>query len=124
MNFLVNTLLGFLIFQIYGLLTRGKNGKFDIIFFLKDTWQKIVLSLLLSLGLALATHYNYIDVFKLFGSDAQQVNGLIYLIIGAVPEVVLQIIRKRFGVLYGTGSAEQSSIPGGGVNTGDGKGKG
>lgn len=113
MTFLVNTLLGFLIFQIYGLLTREKNGKFDIIFFLKDTWQKIVLSLLLSLGLALATHYNYIDVFKLFGSDAQQVNGLIYLIIGAVPEVVLQIIRKRFGVLYS--SNEQSSIGGGGI---------
>lgn len=124
MNYIVNTLLGFLIFQIYGLLTREKNGKFDIIFFLKDTWQKIVLSLLLSLGLALATHYNYIDVFKLFGSDAQQVNGLIYLIIGAVPEVVLQIIRKRFGVLYGTDSSEKSSIPGGGVNTGDDKGKG
>lgn len=124
MNYIINTLLGFLIFQIYGLLTREKNGKFNLIFFLKDTWVKIVLSLSLSITLAVATHYNYIEVFKLFGSDMQQVNGLIYLIIGAVPEVVLQIVRKRFGVLYGTGSAEQSSIPGGGVNTGDGKGKG
>lgn len=124
MNYIVNTLLGFLIFQIYGLLTREKNGKFNLIFFIKDTWVKIVLSLSLSITLAIATHYNYIDVFKLFGSDAQQVNGLIYLIIGAVPEVVLQVLRKRFGVLYGTGSVEQSSIPGGGVNTGDGKGKG
>lgn len=115
MNYIVNTLLGFLIFQIYGLLTREKNGKFNIIFFLKDTWVKIVLSLSLSITLAVATHYNYIEVFKLFGSDMQQVNGLIYLIIGAVPEVVLQIVRKRFGVLYGTDSnAKSSSIGGGG----------
>lgn len=109
MNFILNTLLGFLIFQIYGLLTREKNGKFNLIFFLKDTWVKIVLSLSLSITLAIATHYNYIEVFKLFGSDLQQVNGLIYLIIGAVPEVVLQVVRKRFGVLYS--SNEQSSVP-------------
>lgn len=119
MNFIINTLLGFLIFQIYGLLTREKNGKFNLIFFIKDTWVKIVLSLSLSIALAVATHYNYIEVF---GSDAQRVNGLIYLIIGAVPEVVLQVIRKRFGVLYSAN--QQSSIPGGGVNTGDDKGKG
>lgn len=114
MNYIVNTLLGFLIFQIYGLLTREKNGKFNIIFFLKDTWVKIVLSLSLSIALAVATHYNYIEVFKLFGSDLQQVNGLIYLIIGAVPEVVLQIVRKRFGVLYGSNSNVKSSSIGGG----------
>src|SRR5690606_9587001 len=100
MNFIINTLLGFLIFQIYGLLTREKNGKFNLIFFIKDTWVKIVLSLSLSVTLAVATHYNYIEVFKLFGSDLQQVNGLIDLIIGAVPELVLQVVRKRFCVLY------------------------
>lgn len=113
MNFILNTLLGFLIFQIYGLLTREKNGKFNLIFFIKDTWVKIVLSLSLSITLAVATHFNYVEVFKLFGSDTQQISSLIYLIIGAVPEVVLQIIRKRFGVLYS--SNEQSSIGGGGI---------
>ena len=88
MNFIINTLLGFLIFQIYGLLTREKNGKFNLIFFLKDTWVKIVLSLSLSIALAVATNYNYIEVFKLFGSDLQQVNGLIYLVIGDRKSVV------------------------------------
>lgn len=104
--FLINTLLGFLVMQIYDVLSRQKPSpdspvKFSLKFFFKDTWQKIVLSLVLSMTLSLVVFLNVGEIEETFGADIP-VNNLIYLIIGAVPEWLLQKLKKRFGVMQPT----------------------
>jgi hypothetical protein len=97
--YLLNTFLGFLIAQIYDVLKRERVSQaspqaFDPIFFFKDNWVKIVLSLLLSFALSLAIHLNAPEVEKLMVSDFE-VNNLIYLVVGAVPELVLQYFKRK-----------------------------
>src|SRR5690606_5889639 len=104
MLFLLNTFLGFFIAQIYDVLTRDKNSintpdKFNLLFFLKDTWQKIVLSLFLSLSISVLVWLNVGDFAKLIGQEWGALNNIVYAIIGFAPEIVLQFIRKRLGVL-------------------------
>lgn len=104
MLFLINTFLGFLIAQLYDILTRNKDAeatpnKFDLIFFLKDTYQKIILSLFLSLFISGLVYLNVGDFAKLMGQDWEGINNIVYAVIGFAPEIVLQFIRKRFGVL-------------------------
>lgn len=101
--YLINTFLGFLIAQIYDILKRKKQGEnspkpFDVVFFVKDTWQKIALSLLLSVGISVAIHLNWGEVLDLFGTD-WKLNNLVYLAVGAVPELVLQYVKKKYGFL-------------------------
>lgn len=104
MLFLINTFLGFLIAQLYDIFTRNKNSestpeRFDLIFFLKDTYQKIILSLFLSLSLSTLIWLNVGDFAKLMGQDWEGINNIVYAVIGFAPEIVLQVLRKRFGVL-------------------------
>lgn len=104
MLFLINTFLGFLIAQLYDILTRNKDAegtpnKFDLMFFLKDTYQKIILSLFLSLFISSLVYLNVGDFAKLMGQEWEGINNIVYAVIGFAPEIVLQLIRKRFGVL-------------------------
>lgn len=104
MLFLLNTFLGFLAAQLYDVFTRDKNSintpeKFDLIFFIKDTWQKIVVSLFLSVTLSLLVWLNVEDFAMLLGKDWTVLNNLVYAFIGFAPEVALQFIRKRYGLL-------------------------
>lgn len=100
--YILNTILGFLIAQISGVLTRSKANdspkKFDFIHFIKDTWLKILASLVLSLLISLALKYNWEDFIAIFGKD-WELNKVVYLVIGAVPELVLQKLRKKYGFL-------------------------
>jgi hypothetical protein len=97
--YLLNTFLGFLIAQIYDVLRRERASHaspqaFGPVFFFKDNWVKIVLSLVLSFALSLAIHLNTPEVEKLVVADFE-VNNLIYLVVGAVPELVLQYFKRK-----------------------------
>lgn len=105
--FLINTLLGFVIAQIADVLTRNKSSehspqKFNIEFFLKDNWGKILTSLILSFSISSLLYLNVEELGKLFGKDLPYLNNLIYAAIGAAPEFVLQILKKRLGFLQPT----------------------
>lgn len=106
--YFLNVLLGFLVFQIQDVSKRNKHSdrtpnKFCLLFFIKDTWQKIVVSLAFSLCLALIVHANLIQgetvVTIEIGAFSFNALGLIYVTIGAVPEFILQYLKKKFGFL-------------------------
>ena len=101
--YLINTFLGFLIAQIYDIMKRDKWSKdspknFDLWFFIKDNWQKTTCSLALSVVISLAIHLNWGEVLDLFGTD-WKLNNLVYLAVGAAPELVLQWAKKKYGFL-------------------------
>ena len=101
--YLINTFIGFLIAQIGDILSREKEShtspqKFDFVFFLKDTWLKILLSLILSVLLSLAIHFNWADFNQLVGKS-WVLNNLIFLIVGATPELVMQWLKKKYSIL-------------------------
>ncbi|AEV34166.1 hypothetical protein Oweho_3215 [Owenweeksia hongkongensis DSM 17368] len=101
--YLVNTLLGFLIAQIYDILKRNKDSeaspeKFNLVFFLQDTWKKILMSLALSIAISIAIHLNWDNAVSLFSGEVT-LNDLIYLVVGAVPELVLQWAKRKGGFL-------------------------
>lgn len=87
--------------QIADILRRNKESektprKFNIWFFLKDTYQKIILSLALSIFISLIVKLNLSDVHTAFSGDSLY-GELVYVVIGAVPEYVLQRVKKKFG---------------------------
>jgi len=101
--YLLNTFLGFAIAQVLAVLNRSNDKKnpkeFDLIFFVKDTWQKMAVSLLLSFLLSVTLYLNVGDFAKLVGQDWDIINSLAYLIIGFAPEKALQWIRRKYHVL-------------------------
>lgn len=87
--------------QIADILNRNKQSeaspeKFNFIFFIKDTWVKIVLSLLLSVCISVVVKLNLTDVHSAFSGDNLYGN-LLYVVIGAVPEYALQVAKKKLG---------------------------
>lgn len=107
MIYLINTFLGFLIAQLYDVLKRSKTSdaspqKFDLVFFLKDTWQKILVSLLLSFTLSIFLHLNIVNLSELIGKDWTGANDLLYGVIGFAPEIALQWLKKKYGFLQPT----------------------
>lgn len=102
--YLINTLLGFAIAQLIAVINRDKESfknpvGFNLWFFIKDTWFKILLSLLLSFTLSITVHLNFGDFARIFNSDIEVVNNLIYLVIGFAPEKLLQWVRKKYNIL-------------------------
>lgn len=100
--YLINTFLGFLIIQIADILGRDRDSeaspeKFTFWFFIKDTWQKILLSLALSVCISLVIRLNLSGVHALFSGEWTY-GDLIYVLVGAVPEWVLQQVKKKFGI--------------------------
>lgn len=101
--FLLNTLIGFLISQILDVLARNRATpsspfRFSFAFFWKDSWRKIVVSLSLSLTLSTAVFLNWSDVSSLLGfKDSHE--QFIYMGLGTMPENILQVLKRRFGLL-------------------------
>lgn len=104
MTFLLNTFLGFLLAQLWDILSRNKATatspqKFDIGFFLKDTWKKIVVSLMLSFTMSLLLKMNFTEFAQLVGKDWTDMNNLAYIAIGFAPELLLQWLKRKVGFL-------------------------
>lgn len=101
---LINTFLGFLIAQLYDVLSRNKYTaaspvKFSLSFFLKDTWLKLAVSLTLSLNISLLVWLNIQDAASLVGQSWVSVNSLVYAFIGFAPELILQTLKRKYGFL-------------------------
>jgi hypothetical protein len=99
--FILNTFLGFFTVQIADVLRRSKGSpnspqKFNIAFFFKDNWLKILLSVSLSLVLSLTAHLNFEAIISTVWEGKAE--GLIYWAIGAVPEFILQRLKKSLGI--------------------------
>lgn len=102
--FLINTFIGFIIAQIWDVFRRNKYSnaspeKFSWSFFWKDNSVKIIVSLVLSFALSTAVYLNVGDFAKLIGSEFEQLNNIVYLLLGFAPERMLQLAKKRFGFL-------------------------
>lgn len=103
--FLINTLLGFAIAQVYDVLIRRKKysdaspQKFDILFFWRDTRQKIIVSLILSFLISIFIKINDVDIATLINSDWNGFNNALYGLIGFCPELVLQWLKRKYGFL-------------------------
>lgn len=108
MQYILAIVTGFLIIQLSDILGRSKESeaspvKFNLVFFLKDTWQKLLLSLLLSFSIGLMIHQSVIiedevNSYELFGLKFDLLY-LLYFVIGAVPEYILQILKKKYSFL-------------------------
>lgn len=102
MTYLINTFLGFFIAQLYDILKRNKASertpkKFDIKFFFRDTWQKIVFSLMLSISISFAIKTNIEELSAIFGFLSN--SKLIYFGVGFAPELILQFFKKKYNFL-------------------------
>lgn len=96
-------IIGWFIVQAYGVqkgIAKSKDN-FNIVFFFRDTWLKVVVALALSLGLAAGFYFTIetTDAVYEWGFITFNFNRLIYVVIGAVPEFVLQKLRNKFGIL-------------------------
>lgn len=103
--FLINTLLGFLIAQVYDVAIKRKKysdaspQKFDFGFFWKDTRSKIIVSLVLSFLISIFIKINDYDIATLINGNWQGFNNALYGLIGFAPELVLQWLKRRYGFL-------------------------
>lgn len=105
MNYLLNILIGFLTAQLIDIFRRNKDSenspeKFNFIFFLKDNWQKILVSLLLSVSVGSFIELNQIDVkpfLDFFGLNLTI--EMFYFALGFSPEILLQILKNWTGFL-------------------------
>lgn len=96
-------IVGWFIVQVYGIqkgIAKSKDD-FNILFFLKDTWLKILTALVLSFGIGAGFYLTIVPGVFLYqwGDISFNVINLIYLAIGSIPEFILQKIRKRFRIL-------------------------
>jgi hypothetical protein len=103
-TFIINTLLGFFIALFYDVLNRSKAsesspGKFDILFFLNDNKSRLILSLALSLALMLAIYFNVEDAALLLGKEWTELNNIIYIVVGATPDLVVSFAKRKAGFL-------------------------
>lgn len=101
--FLLNTFLGFFLFQLFDIFSRQKRSsaspqRFSLAFFLEDNWRKMLVSLLLSFTLSLITHLNWDSVTSVFSAD-WELSDLIFVLIGGAPEFVLQKMKRYWGFL-------------------------
>lgn len=104
MNYLINILLGFAIAQLIDIMKRNRESdsspiKFNIVFFLKDNWQKILVSLLLSCGIGTFINLNEIDPTPFLEKfNISLTLEMVYFIIGFCPELILQQLKKIYGI--------------------------
>ena len=107
-TYFLNTFLGFLFAQIYDIMMRDKDSKsspkkFNFLFFLKDNYFKIIMSLLLSFVASSIFFFNVIieedsrPIFEIFSLSFDLIN-LTAVLIGSSPELLLQILKKKYGV--------------------------
>jgi len=102
--FILNTVAAFFIALIWDILQRDKASRnspkrFDISFFLHDNWLRLILSFSLSILIMLVIFANVQDANIIFGSDFPVANKLIYLVVGAAPDLVISYAKRKVGFL-------------------------
>ena len=102
--FIVNTLIGFLGALLWDILQRKKASEsspksFSIKFFVKDNTNRLIVTLLLSIVVMLGIYLNIADAGKLFGKELTELNSLIYLVVGAAPDLIISFAKRKTGFL-------------------------
>lgn len=102
--FIINTVAAFLIALLWDILQRDKASRhspkrFDLGFFLSDNKIRLILSFCLSLLIMLIIWANVIDANLLFGSEYPLANKLIYVVVGAAPDLVISYAKRKVGFL-------------------------
>ena len=97
------TLIAYILSVIYDLLKRDKNSlgspiKFSPIFYLKDNYQRIILSLLFSMLLAVLFWMLEPQLFAL-DSELSAWGVIMYAIIGAAPDMVIAYAKRKTSFL-------------------------
>ena len=97
------TLIAYILSVIYDLLKRDKNSlgsptKFSPIFYLKDNYQRIILSLMFSMLLAVLF---WMLKPQLFNMDSELATWgiIVYAIIGAAPDMVIAYAKRKTSFL-------------------------
>jgi len=97
------TLIAYILSVIYDLLKRDKNSlgspvKFNPIFYVKDNYQRIILSLLFSMLLAVLF---WMLKPQLFNMDSELATWgiVVYAIIGAAPDMVIAYAKRKTSFL-------------------------
>lgn len=102
--FLLNTILGYLIALFYDVKKRNKDsrnspGSFDLAFFWHDNKLRLLSSFGLSIFVMLALYFNVGDISGLFGKEWTELNNLVYLAVGAAPDLVIAFAKRKAGFL-------------------------
>ena len=97
------TLIAYILSVIYDLLKRDKNSlgsptKFSPIFYLKDNYQRIILSLLFSMLLAVLFWMLKPQLFAM-DSELSAWGVIMYTIIGAAPDMVIAYAKRKTSFL-------------------------
>lgn len=98
--FIWNTIIGYFISLIVDVLQRDKASqsspvKFNMWFFLKDNRDRLILSFLLSTLITIAIVLNTNDAANLLGKDEIALNNLIYIAVGAVPDLIIGLVKNK-----------------------------
>ncbi len=105
----INVIIGFILANIIQILNRNPNSentpvKFDLKFFFLDSWQKLLVSLFAAMllnYLCLLYYEDFAQHIKLVELP-KQYSEWMAIVIGAMIDTILQIIRKQLGVFQPT----------------------
>lgn len=112
--YILCVILGFMIAQLFHIWMRDRESnespeKFNLVFFVKDTWQKMVLSILSSFTLASLFYILIvIDPNALYDMEwngviySVKINLFIYAFIGAGVDAIFSYAKNKWGFLQPT----------------------
>ena len=105
--FVINTLLGFFIALAWDILQRERNSKrsptkFSLSFFWADNKLRLIFTFMLAISLMLAIYFNAKETGLLFGKEWTDINNLVYIIVGSVPDLVVSFAKRKAGFLQST----------------------
>lgn len=99
-KFLIITAVFYFAALWWDILKRDKASenspkKFDLGFFIKDNWKRLIFSLFLSLTLAVGAELLKDDIFAVAGKDLENYNMLVFALIGAAPDLVISYAKRK-----------------------------
>lgn len=102
--FIVNTFLGFIIALALDIMQRERDSKssptkFSLSFFWADNKLRLIFTFMLAISLMLAIYFNAKETGLLFGKEWTDINNLIYIMVGSVPDLVVSFAKRRAGFL-------------------------
>ena len=93
------TLLSFAISLVYDISRRNKDSssspiKFDMVFYIKDNWVRIIVSVLLSSLIAILVRIIEPEIFDV-DENMSRIGILIYVIIGSAPDLLIAYAKRN-----------------------------
>lgn len=103
-KFLIVMVVFYIIALIYDLLLRDRTSNkspkgFNLVFYLKDNKQRLILSFVLSLFISIGVHMIREDIGDLAGKEIKNLNMVLYAIIGAAPDLLISYAKRKVSFL-------------------------